>query len=62
MKSNGLLRAVVITAVLAVLLSASAVPTMRVAAQSGRQPEKKKVEKKTEGQPKREEPRPPIPK
>lgn len=62
MKSNGLLRGVVITIVLAVLLSASAVPTMRVAAQSGRQPEKKKVEKKTEGQPKREEPLPPIPK
>src|SRR6185503_5585848 len=41
MNSNGLLRAVVITVVLAVLLSAPAVPTVRVAAQSGRQPEKK---------------------
>jgi hypothetical protein len=44
MKGLALIRAAVVAALLAVLLTASAVPLSSVAAQSGRQPEKKKVE------------------
>lgn len=61
MRISGLVRTAVIAALLAVLLSVSAVP-LRVEAQSGRQPEKKKVEKKTDAQKgaQREEPLPPL--
>ena len=48
MKSVTLIRTAVVAALLAVLLTASAVPRSSVVAQSGRQPEKKKVEKKTD--------------
>jgi VWFA-related protein len=65
-------RLVVITSLLTALITASALPDAIVAAQSGRQPPQKKVEKKTEdqkksGQPTKpeeqelEEPVPPIP-
>jgi Ca-activated chloride channel homolog len=68
MKSISLIRAMIVTALLAVLLTASAIPRSSVVAQSGRQPEKKKVEKKTEekknegkpGDP--QDPMPPLPK
>ena len=65
MKGLTLIRAAVVTALLAVLLTASAVPLSSVAAQSGRQPEKKKVEKKTDekkGSEQPQEPVPPVPK
>lgn len=55
MKSLSLVRAAIIVALLGVLLAASAVPDWIVAAQSGRQPPKKKVEKKTEEQKQAEE-------
>src|SRR5256714_7864327 len=66
MKSFAFLRAPVIGALLAGLLTVSAWPGLRVAAQSGRQPEKKKVEKKVDeqkGKPSEaQEPLPPMPK
>lgn len=64
MKSFALVRASIIAALLAVLLTASAVPRSNVVAQSGRQPEKKKVEKKTDEKKGAEpqEPAPPLPK
>jgi VWFA-related protein len=65
MKSFAVIRAAAVAALLAVLLVASAVPRSSVAAQSGRQPEKKKVEKKTDAQKKGAEPQeavPPVPK
>jgi Ca-activated chloride channel homolog len=69
MKSFAFLRALAMLALLAALLTVSALPTTRVAAQSGRQPEKKKVEKKIDeqkgnpsGQPDPQEPVPPMPK
>jgi Ca-activated chloride channel family protein len=69
MKSFAFLRALAIVALLVALLTVSALPTTRVAAQSGRQPEKKKVEKKVEeqkgnpsAQPESQEPVPPMPK
>ncbi len=65
MKSFALIRAAVSAALLAVLLTASAVPRSSVVAQSGRQPEKKKVEKKTDekkGAEPSQEPVPPLPK
>jgi VWFA-related protein len=61
MRSNDFLRTAGVAAVSVVLLSAS-VPQISVGAQSGRQPEKKKVEKKIDtqkGAPK-EEPLPPL--
>ncbi|HWC76700.1 MAG TPA: VWA domain-containing protein [Blastocatellia bacterium] len=72
MKSSVMARLVVITSLLTALITASALPDAIVAAQSGRQPPQKKVEKKTEdqkksGQPTKpeeqelEEPVPPIP-
>lgn len=48
MKSTALIRATLVGTLLAILLTASALPKMSVAAQSGRQPEKKKLEKKTD--------------
>ncbi len=69
MKSFAFLRALALVILLAALLTVSALPTAKVAAQSGRQPEKKKVEKKVEeqkanssGQPDLQEPAPPVPK
>jgi Ca-activated chloride channel family protein len=65
MKSFALIRAAVAAALLAVLLTASAVPRSSVAAQSGRQPATKKVEKKTDekkGAEQPQEPVPPVPK
>src|SRR5712691_2380219 len=65
MKSFALIRAAVVAALLAVLLTVSAVPRSSVVAQSGRQPEKKKVEKKTDekkGAEQSQEPAPPLPK
>jgi Ca-activated chloride channel family protein len=64
MKSLALIRAAAVAALLAVLLTASAVPRSSVVAQSGRQPEKKKVEKKTDEKKGAEpqEPLPPLPK
>jgi len=64
MKSFVLIRAAVVAALLVVLLAASAVPRSSVVAQSGRQPEKKKVEKKTDEKKGTEpqEPVPPLPK
>lgn len=66
MKLFALMRAAAIAVVLAILLTASAVPSSIVAAQSGRQPPKKKVEKKTEEQkgseqPSQQEPPEPVP-
>lgn len=62
MRSPGLLRSGAITALLTVLLGASVAPGLKVSAQSGRQPEKKKVEKKTDAQKgaQKEEPLPPL--
>jgi len=48
MKSTALIRATLVAALVAILLTTSALPKMSVAAQSGRQPEKKKLEKKTD--------------
>ncbi len=69
MKSFAFLRALAIVILFAALLTVSALPTAKVAAQSGRQPEKKKVEKKVEEQkanpsahPESQEPVPPMPK
>jgi len=71
MKSPTVTRAVFVTALLAVLLTASVVPRSKVSAQSGRQPAKKSVEKKTDqqksadqqkGAEQPQEPVPPIPK
>src|SRR5436190_16476803 len=64
MKGLALIRAAAVT-LLAVLFTASAVPISTVVAQSGRQPEKKKVEKKTDekkGSEQPQEPVPPVPK
>lgn len=61
MKSLGLTRAAAAAALSAVLLTASAIPRSSVEAQSGRQPEKKKVEKKTEVQKGAEQPQEPVP-
>lgn len=60
MKSLALIRVAVVAALLAVLLTAS-VPRSGVAAQSGRQPEKKKVEKKTDEKKATEQPQEPLP-
>lgn len=71
MKYLGLIRIIVITIILAVMLAAPALPGSISAAQSGRQPPKKKVEKKTEeqkdqkarpGEEDPQEPAPPVPK
>lgn len=69
MKSFAFLRALAVVGVLAALLAVSALPSATVVAQSGRQPEKKKVEKKVDEQknnpsaaPESQEPTPPIPK
>jgi VWFA-related protein len=64
MKSFALIRAAAVAALIAVLLTASAVPLSSVAAQSGRQPATKKVEKKTDEKKGTEpqEPVPPVPK
>jgi Ca-activated chloride channel homolog len=61
MKSLALIRVAVVAALLAVLLTASAIPRSGVAAQSGRQPEKKKVEKKTDEKKATEQPQEPLP-
>jgi VWFA-related protein len=65
MKSFALIRAAMTTALLIVLLTASLVPRSHVSAQSGRQPAKKDVEKKTDkqkGAEQSQEPAPPVPK
>lgn len=69
MKSFAFLRLLAMVSLLAALLIISALPNARVAAQSGRQPEKKKVEKKVDeqkntpsGQSEPQEPVPPVPK
>ncbi len=65
MKSFALIRAAMTAALLVVLLTASLVPRSHVSAQSGRQPAKKDVEKKTDKQKDAEqpqEPAPPVPK
>jgi Ca-activated chloride channel homolog len=65
MKLFALIRAAVVATLLAVLLTASAVPRSSVAAQSGRQPATKKVEKKTDekkGAEQSQEAVPPVPK
>ena len=65
MKSFALIRAAMTAALLVVLLTASLVPRSHVLAQSGRQPAKKDVEKKTDKQKETEqsqEPAPPVPK
>jgi len=70
MKLFAIIRAAAIIGLVAALLIASAVPNAIVAAQSGRQPPQKKVEKKTEEQkqnpagqqPDPQEPVPPMPK
>ncbi|HKS39405.1 MAG TPA: VWA domain-containing protein [Blastocatellia bacterium] len=72
MKKFALIRAAALAVLLAALLVASVVPDSIVAAQSGRQPPTKKVEKKTEEQkekqqnepvlPEPQEPVPPMPK
>jgi Ca-activated chloride channel homolog len=63
MKSLALIRTTIVASLLAVLLTASTIPRSNVVAQSGRQPEKKKVEKKTDekkaNQP-AQEPLPPL--
>ena len=61
MKSLWLTRAAAVAALLAVLLTASAIPRSSVEAQSGRQPEKKKLEKKTDVQKGAEHPQDPVP-
>ena len=65
MKSLAFLRALAIVALLAALLTVSAWPSASVAAQSGRQPDKKKVEKKVDeqkaNQPAQGEPQEPVP-
>lgn len=62
MKSVALIRTAAVTILLAVFLTASAVPRSSVVAQSGRQPEKKKVEKKTDEKKGVEQPQePPLP-
>jgi VWFA-related protein len=66
MKHMILMRATAVLALAAALVAGSILPGARVAAQSGRQPPKKKVEKKTEeqkpGQPaKPDEPQEPVP-
>ena len=62
MKSLALIRSAMIAVLLAVLLTASAIPRSSVAAQSGRQPEKKKVEKKIDEKKKPgEAPQEPLP-
>jgi VWFA-related protein len=69
MKSFAIIRAAAISGLVAALLIASVVPNAIVAAQSGRQPPQKKVEKKTEEQKQNpanpqepQEPVPPMPK
>jgi VWFA-related protein len=65
MKSLPLIRTAIVAALLAVLLTASNFPRSSVVAQSGRQPEKKKVEKKTDGKKandQSQDPLPPLPK
>lgn len=61
MKSFAVTRAVFVGALLAVLLTASFLPRSNVAAQSGRQPAKKSVEKKTDLQKGAEQPQEPVP-
>jgi Ca-activated chloride channel family protein len=61
MKSLALIRAAAVAALIAVLLTASAVPRSSVAAQSGRQPEKKKVEKKIDEKKGAEQPQEQLP-
>jgi VWFA-related protein len=65
MKSFAVLRAVFVSALLFALLTTSFAPRSNVAAQSGRQPAKKNVEKKTDqqkGAEQPQEPAPPVPK
>ena len=69
MKSFAHLRALALAIVLTALVVATALPPSKVSAQSGRQPEKKKVEKKVDeqkgnpsAQPEPQEPVPPMPK
>jgi Ca-activated chloride channel homolog len=61
MTSLALIRAAAVAALLAVLLTASGIPRSSVVAQSGRQPEKKKVEKKTDEKKGAEQPQEPLP-
>jgi VWFA-related protein len=61
MKSPTVTRVVFAAALLAVFLTASLVPRAIVSAQSGRQPAKKSVEKKTEQQKGAEQPQEPVP-
>ncbi len=61
MKSIAVTRAVFVGALLAVLLTTSFLPRSNVAAQSGRQPAKKSVEKKTDQQKGAEQPQEPVP-
>ena len=61
MKSFAVTRGMFITALLAVLLTTSFVPRSNVVAQSGRQPAKKTVEKKTDQQKGAEQPQEPVP-
>src|SRR6266436_1492440 len=61
MKSFAVTRAVFVAALLSVLLTTSFVPRSNVAAQSGRQPAKKSVEKKTDQQKGVEQPQEPVP-
>lgn len=65
MKSFAVIRAMFVAALLSVLLTTSFAPRSNVAAQSGRQPAKKSVEKKTDQQKSVEQPQeqvPPVPK
>lgn len=61
MKSVSLIRTAIVAALLAVLLTASNFPRSSVVAQSGRQPEKKKVEKKTDEKKANQPPQDPLP-
>jgi VWFA-related protein len=61
MKSFAVTRAVFVAVLLSVLLTTSFVPRSNVAAQSGRQPAKKSVEKKTDQQKGVEQPQEPVP-
>lgn len=61
MKSCAVLRAVFVAALLSALLTTSFIPRSNVAAQSGRQPAKKTVEKKTDQQKGAEQPQEPVP-
>lgn len=61
MKSFAVTRAVFVGALLAALLTTSFLPPSNVAAQSGRQPAKKTVEKKTDQQKGAEQPQEPVP-